>query len=165
MLVGKTGDTHRTPQQHAASSEPVFELGRCESGTSSFATNSRDAADFDRCIAAHQADVLATRREGARTIVTTSMYSDLAICASHSACSLARASAASTLQPWSVWSYSGKDAWDAGSAAVMCAMTEQGGLRVISTGRGHATIESEPGTAVEGCIRQFLPATHRLTAR
>src|ERR1043165_8953857 len=111
MLVGSGERRNATPPPQAAAADPVFELGRCESGISSFATNSRDAADFDRCIAAQQADVLATRREGARTIVTTSMYSDLAICASHSACSLARASTASTLQPWSVWSYSGKDAW------------------------------------------------------
>jgi hypothetical protein len=130
-------------------------------GVSSFATNSQSPADFDQCLIDHARDVLATRHDGARTIVTAAMASDLAICASHSACTLER-TALDPASPWTVWTYSGKDAWLAGSAAVACAMTERGGVHITSGSGQHVTIESEPGTAVEACIRQFAPAAHRL---
>jgi hypothetical protein len=158
MLVGKDDARRTPPPPTRAVSDPVFELGRCENGMSSFATNSQSPRDFDQCLVDHPRDVLALRNEGAHQIVTASMYSDLAICASHSTCSLARASL-DPANPLTVWTYSGQAAWQAGSAAVMCAMTDQGGLRVTS--RGHdVTVESEPGSAVEGCIRQFLPGGH-----
>src|SRR6188768_1220002 len=77
LLVGK-GAARRTPAPpSAAKPDPAFELRRCESGISSFATNSRDAADFDRCLVDHARDVLSLRHEGAREVITTSMYSDL----------------------------------------------------------------------------------------
>jgi hypothetical protein len=149
------------PPPRATASEPVFELGRCVDGASSFATNSQSPADFDRCLVDHARDVLTTRRDGARTIVTAAMGSDLAICLSHSSCTLARASVDTTIQPWSAWKYSGKkDAWDAGSGAVMCAMVQQGGIHITS-GVDQVLIETEPGTDVEACFRQFAPAAHR----
>jgi hypothetical protein len=105
------------------------------------------------------------RQEGARTVVTAAMGSDLAICLSHSSCTLARASVDTTIQPWSAWVYSGReDAWQAGSGAVMCAMVEQGGIHITS-GSDQVLIETEPGTDVEACFRQFAPVAKRQASR
>jgi hypothetical protein len=159
MFVGH--DTPRAPSPSLPTApEPTFELGRCVDGASSFATNSQSPADFDQCLVDHARDVLATRHEGARTIITAAMASDLVICASHSACSVERA-ATDPANPWTVWTYAGRDAWFAGSGAVACAMVQRGGVRIVSAPAG-VTVETEPGTDVEGCFRQFAPAAHRL---
>jgi len=162
MVVGN-GDARRTTRPpDPAKPDPVFELGRCVGDRSTFATESRHT--FDQCLVDHMRDVLAMRHEGPRTIVTASMYSDLAICASHSSCSIAR-DGLDPARPWTGWTYAGDAAWRAGAGAVACAMVEQGGVRIVSRPPDRVTIESEPGTNVEGCIRQFVPVEQHRIAR